>query len=162
MRLMRHHPRFALLLPLALLLGTAGTARAQEQDSPRAIMEKRGLLGTWAADCGKRAAATNYYIVYRALDERRVQRDAMIGPTQRAELAVVESVLELGTQDLQVTEVIRSDKGEEFRNVAKLHVEGNRRRTMESVINGKNMIVDGRWQSGARSGKTVDWLYRCD
>jgi hypothetical protein len=51
MRLMRHHPRLAQLLPLALLLGAADAARAQEQASPRAILEKHGMLGAWAYDC---------------------------------------------------------------------------------------------------------------
>ena len=58
MRLMRHRSGSALLLPLALLLGTAGAARAQEE-GPRPVMEKHGLLGTWAYHCDPRAAKIN-------------------------------------------------------------------------------------------------------
>ena len=151
---------------LALLLAAAGSPRAQEQDSPRAIMEKRGLLGTWAYDCGKRATPVNHYVVYRALDEQRVQRDTMHGPTRRERAGLVESAVELSPHEIQITEVLKTEKGEEVRDVATRRIEGNRQRAMEWTQNGEKHIAAGRYLktklNGSWGGKPTDWLYRCD
>jgi hypothetical protein len=152
------------MLP-ALLLGAAGSARAQEQDNPRVIFEKHGLFGTWAEHCRRRASPSNIYYVYRPLDERRVQRDEMRDPTRGYAVGVVETATELGPHELEFTEVGRTEKNKELRTVRKLHLEGNRRRTMEMVTNGKKVIAEGRYLKAfgdGWGGRPVDWVYRCD
>jgi hypothetical protein len=153
------------VLPLMLLLGVAGTAQAQQAATPRAVFEKYGALGTWATDCDGRATPDNPYAVYRALDDGRVQYDAMDGPTHRDEFGVVESAVEVGPQDFQFTRVVQS-KGHEYRDVVTFRIEGNHRRVMEEVSNGKQLIVAGRWldvkDNGAQRGKSVPWFNRCE
>src|SRR5207237_9561114 len=118
------------VIPLALLLG-GGTVlaqeKSQEQTSPVAVFEKYGLLGTWAVDCDSRATPDNNYQVYRALDDGRVQYDAMDSPTRRTEVGVVESAVEVGPQDIQYTGVIQF-KGREYSWLTTIRVDGNHRR----------------------------------
>jgi len=47
------------------------------------ILEKQGLVGTFAWDCTKPASEDNTYIVTRILDADHVQRDYMTGRTAR-------------------------------------------------------------------------------
>jgi hypothetical protein len=153
------------VLPLMLLLGAADTAPAQQAATPRAVFEKYEALGTWATDCDGRASPDNPYAVYRALDDGRVQYDAMDGPTHRAEFGVVETAVEAGPQDFQFTRVVQN-KGQEYRDVVTFRIEGNHRRLMEQVSNGKQLIAAGRFldvtDNGARRGKSVPWFNRCE
>jgi hypothetical protein len=153
------------VLPLMLLLGAAGTAPAQQAATSRAVFEKYGALGTWAADCDSRASPDNTYSVFRALDDGRVQYDAMDGPTHRAEFGVVESAVEAGLQDFQYTLVLQN-KGIEYRDVMTLRIEGNHRRVMEWVTNGKQRIAAGRHldlkDNGALRSKPTAWFHRCE
>jgi hypothetical protein len=157
--------RRTLILSVALLLGVAGMAPAQQAASPRAVLEKYGALGTWATDCDSRASADNTYSVFRALDDGRVQYDAMDGPTHRAEFGVVESAVEAGPQDFQYTLVLQN-KGIEYRDVMTLRIEGNHRRVMEWVSNGKQRIAAGRHldlkDNGALRSKPTTWFHRCE
>jgi hypothetical protein len=153
------------VLPLMLLLGVAGTAPAQQAATPRAVLEKYGALGTWATDCDGRASPDNAYTVYRALDDGRVQYDTMDGPTHRAEFGVVESAVEAGPQDFQLTRVVQNN-GREYRDVMTIRIEGNHRRVMERVTNGKQQIAAGRYldvkDNGALRGKSAPWYNRCE
>jgi hypothetical protein len=157
--------RWTLLLPLMLLLGFGGMAPAQQAANPRAVFEKYGALGTWATACDSRASPDNPYTAYRALDDGRVQYDAMDGPTHRLEVGVVESAVEAGPQDFQYTRV-RQTEGTEYRDVMTIRIEGNHRRVMEEVTNGKQQIAAGRYldlkDNGAWRGKPTLWFHRCE
>jgi hypothetical protein len=157
--------RWTLLLPLILLLGSGGMAPAQQAASPRAVFEKYDLLGTWAEDCDSRATPDNKYNVYRALDDGRVQFDLMDGPTHRAEFGAVESAVEVGPQDVQITRVTQS-KEREYRDVVTYRMDGNHRRTMEMATNGKRTIAAGRFldvkDNGALRDKPTPWNHRCE
>jgi hypothetical protein len=157
--------RWTLLLPPALLLAVAGTAPAQQAATPRAVFEKYGALGTWADDCDSRASPDNTYAVYRALDDGRVQYDAMDGPAHRAGVGVVESAVEAGPQDFQFTRVVQWNV-HEYRDVLTYRMDGNHRRTMEVATNGKKIIAEGRYldlkDNGALRGKATPWYHRCE
>jgi hypothetical protein len=157
--------RWMLLLALALLLGVAGTASAQQAATPRAVFEKYGALGTWAEDCDSRASAGNRYTVYRALDDGRVQYDDMDGPTHRLGVGVVESAVEAGPLDFQLTRVTQYN-GREYREVMTYRIDGNHRRIMERITNGKKTIAEGRnldvKDNGALRGKPTTWFHRCE
>ncbi len=151
---------------LALLIGASSMARAQAGGDVRAVLGKHGLLGIWSYNCGQRPTYTNRYSVYRPLDERRVQRDEMVSPTQRIGVGVVESAVDVGPHDVEITATRKSDKGVEYRDVLTLHFESNRRRTMEHSENGKKQIAAGRYlktrENGTLGGKPVDWVYKCE
>jgi len=63
---------------LAALCLLAAPAAAQTTMSAKDAFEKFGLLGTFAGDCSQPVSARNGYIVYRAVDAQRVQRDTMV------------------------------------------------------------------------------------
>ena len=59
---------------------TMSSALAQAV-SVKDLLEARGLLGTWAIDCGAEVSAGNPYVVFRSV-ESYVQHDTMTGATQ--------------------------------------------------------------------------------
>ena len=58
--------------------------------SARAIFEKHGLFGTWAADCTRPASAANPHVVYRPRDAEGVQRETFIAPDKPFDVSVPE------------------------------------------------------------------------
>lgn len=73
------------LLVVVLLLGTP--ASHAQAASVQALLEKYNFLGTFATNCSKPAARTNFYVVRRPLDAGRIQSDIMVGPTERLRAA---------------------------------------------------------------------------
>jgi len=77
-------------------------ATAAGAASARAIFEKHGLFGTWAADCTKPASAANPHVVYRPRDAEGVQRETFIAPGKPFDVSVPESVAEAAPDELMI------------------------------------------------------------
>lgn len=131
----------------------ACAARAEAQ-SARTEFERQGLLGTYSGDCASPVSAQNGYVVYRALDATRVQRDTMSGPTTRLYLSIADTA-ELKGQDLLVTGTT-GDKP--LRYTLRID-KGPRLRVMAWIEDGVTSVTNGIW---TERKYTMPWLAKCD
>jgi hypothetical protein len=136
-------------------------AGASAPGSARAVLEKHGVLGTWAPNCSNPAARDNGYAVIRALDDSRVQFDVMLHPQERDEAYIVESAAEAGATDVSFTRIARAR--DEFR----LQIEGQRVRLLDYTrAAGQTKIIEaGRFTENAGNpavvGKETPWSNKC-
>src|SRR5262245_57357407 len=86
MRTMR--PILAITTSVQLLLLEATGASVQD------IVEKYGLIGTWAADCTKPSSRQNPHAVYRMADDGRLEREIKIEGGKIWDLSVALSMTE--------------------------------------------------------------------
>jgi tetratricopeptide (TPR) repeat protein len=125
------------------------------QGDARPILEKRGLLGVWSFNCAAAVSQQNRYYVFRALDDKRVQRDEMIGPAQRDTAGVIETAAEAGNE---LTYTLAS----ETRTV---RLDGNRSRVIEIIRDGTKTIANGSYLmaygNAALTGKETPWASKC-
>lgn len=152
---------------LANVQGQAAKAAAANSPGPdhaastpakgdaRALMEKHGLLGVWALNCSAAASQQNPYTVFRALDDRHVQRDVMTGPSERKEAGIVETAAETGS-DLAYT----------FANETRtLRIDGNRMRVAGLTRDGTKLVSDGKHLASlgnaALTGTDTPWISKC-
>jgi hypothetical protein len=132
------------------MLLAASAANAQ---SARAEFEKLDLLGTYAADCSKPASASNGYILYRAFDAQRVQRDTMVSPTERRYVSIAETATASARNELTITGV-----SEGKRVVYTLRLDGKRHRVMRWSEDGVTSVVDGIWTERKFE---MPWVAKC-
>jgi hypothetical protein len=79
----------------------ASVATAQAQSgSVNAVFEKHNLLGTFARDCSQPASPDNWYFVNRLSGANQVQRDYMVGPTERQSVAMIDTAVETGRNQI--------------------------------------------------------------
>lgn len=135
---------------LGLLMLTVLTAAPTAQAaSVKELFEQHGLMGAWAADCTKLASQQNQYIVHRALDAERVQRDTMIGATERFAVVVLESAARSAPHEITI-----AASGYERRFNLTFRPDGRRFRVMQySREDGTKYIVDGRRVGSAADGE---------
>src|SRR3954468_23099273 len=125
------------LLACGIMLCATVAAQAQ---SARAELEKAGLMGVHTLDCGQPVSASNGYVVYRALDGDRVQRDTMVGPTTRLYLSIAETVSATAPNELTVS---GSTEGKKL--VYTIRVDGERHRVMTWSEDGVKSVENGVW-----------------
>jgi PAN domain len=148
--------KYAIPPPVAKDCCTSGVVRSaagMKIAHAREAFEKRGLLGTFAQSCEKPVASSNQYIVYRAVDGERVQRDAMDSPTERASAYVFEVATEPAPSQLRAKGTDRK-----FRISYSFLLDGKRWRILQvSWDDGDKTVVDGRWQ-----GTETSWYTKCE
>ena len=128
------------------------TAAAQAQ-SARAEFEKAGLIGTHTLDCGQPVSESNGYIVYRALDGARVQRDTMVGPTSRQYVSIAETVSATAPNEITVS---GSSEGKKLTYT--IRIDGKRHRVMTWSEDGVTSVVNGVW---TEQKYEMPWLNKC-
>jgi hypothetical protein len=139
---------------LVVVAAAAMADRASAQDaSVKAVFEKYNLVGIFAQDCSKPAAADNFYFVHRALDDGHVQRDLMDGPTSRKFVFLFDKASGLGPGEIALS---GTRDGVPISLVWR--TEANRHVEVETTLNGSKVIADGKFIS---NGKPVPWLNRC-
>jgi polyhydroxybutyrate depolymerase len=132
------------------------------QTSVKAVFEQHNLLGTFAWDCGKPANANNLYYVHRLLDADRVRRDQMSSPTTRDWVVLLDQAAEVRPNEITISGTLtgriggRDLDGKPVSGV--LHVEPNRLRQWEGIVNGEKLLDGGRLVS---NGFQVPWSNRC-
>jgi PAN domain len=128
--------------------GVVRSAAGMKIAHAKEAFEKRGLLGTFSQSCKEPVSATNQYIVYRAIDGERIQRDTMNSPTERDSVSVGEVATEPGPNRLQVDGIY-----ETFRISYTLLLDGKRWRVLQrSWDDGAKSVVDGLFTSGRWKG----------
>jgi hypothetical protein len=70
--------------------------------SVAAIVEKYGLTGTWAADCATAPSARNPHVIYRLLDDERLQRETRIEPGKSLDVTEAHSIVEIQAGELMM------------------------------------------------------------
>jgi hypothetical protein len=126
---------------------------AARADSAKALFERHDLITTFAVECSKPAAPNNLYYVNRALDEQRVQRDQMSGPTKRDFVIILDHGEDRGPNAIFASGTLDNQPFE-----ATWLVAAGRMRGMESKIGGRVRISGGRLVG---SGVETSWLHRC-
>jgi hypothetical protein len=71
-------------------------------ESAKAIFEKHGLFGTWAADCTRPVGSTNPYVVYRPVAGGSVRREVFIEPDRPFDVSTPQSAVESADDELIV------------------------------------------------------------
>jgi caspase domain-containing protein len=138
------------------------TKTATPADSVKAVFEKHDLLGNLAWDCTKPASKSNLRYLHRVLDDDRVQREQMSGPTSRDWVIIIDKASEAGSNQIALSgtltgRVAGRDLGNAPTNGIWL-VEPNRLVQWEATVNGEKAIEGGRYVS---NGVKVPWMYRC-
>ena len=138
----------------------------QASPAVAAILERHGLMGTFAEDCKKDPSDTNQYIVHRAVGGGLVGRDQMKDRTVRAYAALVENAEELSANDIAMNIAITESVNAEMMGW-KMHlitrVDDNRIRLMQSgaltgPYAGRTNIFAGKASGG---GAETRWLTKC-
>jgi hypothetical protein len=140
------------LLVAAVVVFSTVAAQAQSMTA-RDVLEKAGLLAIFSIDCSQRPAASNGYIVYRPLDTSRVQRDTMVGQTDRMFVSVAETASFSGLNEITIN---GTADGKPISYV--LRVEGPRHRVMQWTEDGKKTVTDGVW---TEANYTMPWVSKC-
>jgi hypothetical protein len=145
------------LTPASRTLVAAGillcaTAAAQAQ-SARADFEKLGLMGTHTLDCSQPVSETNGYIIYRALDATRVQRDTMVGATNRLYVSIAESASATAPNEITVTGTTEGKK-----LVYTIKVDGQKHRVWTWTEDGVKSVENGVW---TEQKYEMPWLNKC-
>ena len=140
------------VLTFAALIQALVQAHAQTMPA-REAFEKYGLLGTYTIDCGQPVSAANGYIVYRAYDATRVQRDTMTSPTDRMFVSIAETVTLSGLNQLTITG-LAGNKPLSYT----LQIEGPRQRVMQWSEDGQPSVINGEWLG---HNYTMPWVTRC-
>ncbi len=149
--MVRRSLRALCLMALAALL--ALPARAT---SPRAVLDRLGLLGAYfAADCTRPVTSLNPYTFFRPIDDSRAQIDVMIDPAQRQYSYVIDRAVALGQDQLSISMV-----NTERRINLIYALDGGRLRTMESARDGERVAIVARGVFTA-NGRPTPWLTRC-
>lgn len=138
------------LLIAAAFLVVAFPAQAQTM-SAREMFERLGMLATFSIDCSLPPSDSNGYIVYRAMDGTRVQRDTMTSPTNRMFVSVAETASHSGMNEITVN---GTADGKRLSYV--LRLDGPRHRVMQWFEDGKQSVVDGVWGT-----YTMPWVTKC-
>jgi hypothetical protein len=139
-----------LLITIAFLVA-AFPAHAQTS-SAREMFERLGMLATFSIDCSLPPSDSNGYIVYRAMDGARVQRDTMTSQTNRMFVSVAETASHSGMNEITIN---GSADGKRLSYV--LRLDGPRHRVMQWIEDGKQSVVDGVWDARY----TMPWVTKC-
>jgi hypothetical protein len=127
-------------------------ARAQS-GAVKAVFEKHDLLGTFAWDCSRPASRDNHYFVDRLLDPDHVQRDQMVGPTERSSVTIIDKAADAGPNDVAASGTV------DGRAVDLVwHLEANRMVGQEATVDGKKLISGRRVLA---NGQEVPWVNKC-
>jgi hypothetical protein len=144
----------------------SSSAAAQGSNSVQNIFERHGLIGTFAEDCTKEPGDSNQYIVHRAIDANRVERDQMKSRTVRSYAAFVDNANEVTTNDVGMDMLITESANAQMKDW-RMHlvtrIDGNRIRLMESgplsgPYAGQKNIIAGKTANG---GTETHWLKKC-
>jgi hypothetical protein len=137
---------------VALAAVTILAASSAQAASVKEIFEKYNLIGTYAADCSKPVSTQNHYYVHRLLNADFLQRDIMESPTTRTFLVIISSAADLGPNQLSIG---GTRDGKPFTSV--YQVEPNRIRVLESTVDGRLEITNGRIVNGGQ----MPWHNKC-
>ena len=132
-----------------LLAGAPGQAATVKE-----IFQNYGLLGTYSVDCSQPVSEKNSYIVYRAIDDGHVQRDAMTSPTTRVTVHIVDGAMGIAPNEIEAHGT--TTQGKPFSYV--LRVDGQRERVMTWVEEGRT-ITNGIYKE--RNNYTMPWTNKC-
>jgi hypothetical protein len=138
------------LVAAGILLCATAAAHAQ---SARADFEKLGLMGTHTLDCSQPVSESNGYIIYRALDATRVQRDTMTGPTTRMFVSIAESASSTAANEITVT---GTSDGKKLVYIIK--VDGQKHRVWTWTEDGVKSVENGVW---TEQKYEMPWLNKC-
>jgi hypothetical protein len=138
------------------------TKTATPADSVKAVFEKHDLLGNLAWDCTKPASKSNLRYLHRVLDDDRVQREQMSGPTSRDWVVIIDKASEAGPNEIAGSGTLTGRVGGRDHDSSPTNgiwrVEPNRLVQWEVTLNGEKVIEGGRYVS---NGVKVPWMYRC-
>jgi hypothetical protein len=141
----------------AVALAVAATAlfasAAQAASAPE-IFQKHNLIGIFAWDCGKPAAADNFYYVNRAIDANTVQRDIMDGPSSRRHVTIITSAADAAPNEIAVAGTLNGSTPV----TAVWRIEGARMVLVDVTESGRKTIAARIFLA---TGRELPWLNRC-
>ncbi len=119
------------------------------------VFEKYHLLGTFSANCARAVSDRNPLILHWVLDDGRVQRDSMIGPTTASDFSIIDSATAR-----EPNEVAISLANQRRRLNIVLRLEPGRWRVWELAReNGEKLVAGGQVTDGTRD--ELPWLNKC-
>lgn len=138
---------FAAAAAMMIVTGTAYSATVKE------VFEQYKQLGTFGWDCSKPPSNDNRYFINRVIDDNHVQRETMVGATERTNTAVVDKAEPLGPNHISV-----SGKRDRQDAEAVWYVEPDRQFALEVSIGGKKVVTGGKLVA---NGQQIRWTYKC-
>jgi hypothetical protein len=142
-----------LFAAFVLVAGSFCVSAAAQAQSARSEFEKRGLLGTHTIDCSKPLSENNSYIIYRAFNERYVQRDTMVGPTTRTFASIAQAVSAQSPNELTVTGTVDGKK-----LVYTIRIDKTKHRIWAWTEDGVKSVENGIWTEHKFE---MPWLDKC-
>ena len=128
-------------------------------DTPRDVLDKFGMLGTWATDCSRPSDADNFYTVYAGMGNGRVRRTYYNTPDR--EKAYNEYII---TRAIRLPADQLSYRQEGSVDHDKIDVillkDGNKYKIWSSVTeDGRELVKDGKFP---KSGDESPWQAKCN
>lgn len=141
---MSQHPFITAAFRAAILTIASISSTSQgglAGDTPAVIFERYKLIGIFALDCGKPAAYDNFYYVFRALPDGRIQGDRMSSQQTRDLVDVVDTASERQPGDISINSTTAGGKA----NSSVWRIEGQRFTVLEYTVDGRVSAGDGQW-----------------
>jgi hypothetical protein len=95
-------PTSAIGSAVAIATAMVLVPRAAGAASVADTVEKYGLAGTWAADCTTAPSPRNPHVIYRLLDDERLQRETRIEPGKSVDVSEAHSIVEIQAGELMM------------------------------------------------------------
>jgi hypothetical protein len=126
-----------------------------QQQAVWEVMQRYGLIGTFARDCATPVGKQNPYAVYTVVNANLVRYDLLTSSTERASVGVLDTATELSRNELGI-----SYAGQRGRIDIVYRIDANRFRLWTSTRqDGEKLVINGRYMP---ENVETPWLTRCD
>jgi hypothetical protein len=144
------------LVLFVLVLTASGAASAQ---AVREVLRDFGMLGTWATDCSRAAASSNFHTVYEAMSTGDVRRIYYEAPDKIYSQVVIKRVSRIAADQLLYEQETQDDL-----QFVVLVRSANRYRVLSNHSRaGKVYVQEGKYvkDSPATHGNDTPWQTKC-
>ncbi len=126
----------------------AAVVPAQAKESVARTVEKLGLMGRWASDCGAPASDSNWHTLYSRRSDGKVSRKYFNGPEPFNDYTVTSAEV---TGDRISYKIVGTDKSRLKFSVV-LSVSGGKLQVLESRddTNGEQKVKDGKFTANGQ------------
>jgi hypothetical protein len=129
-------------------------------DTPRDVLDKFGMLGTWATDCSRPSDGDNFYTVYAGMENGKVRRTYYNTPDREKAYNeyIITRAIRLPADQLSYRQENSAKEHDKIDVI--LLKDGNKYKIWSSVTeDGRELVKDGKFP---KSGDESPWQAKCN